>query len=164
MREPDFHHKADAWLIPINRARKDWSADWEGTLCLYLLNCPWAHPFWSWYHISGIHLRDIPGVKPANKQFPEAEHEIQILSLNPKTQHDPDKLATGEQQLDFLTPMDLCHQVAGLTDDQFKQLVQIVVMTIVDGHAGPDSDYREWWKKMIDRTAQHLREGKHKPQ
>jgi hypothetical protein len=164
MRPPDYHNHADAWIIPINRSRLDWTADWEGTLCLWLMQCRWAHPFWSWYHISGIHLRDIPGVKPAHKQFSGASHEIQILSLNPKTNHDPDRLATGEQQLDYLTPMDLCHQVGGLTDDQFKSLVTEVVLAIVDGKASPDVDYREWWKSAIDHFAWAIREGRYKAQ
>jgi hypothetical protein len=164
MRPPDLHDKASAWIIPIDRSRKDWTPDWDGTLCLYLLQCKWAHPFWSWYHITGIHLRDIPGVKPAHRQFPEAGHEIVIMSLNPKTEHDPDKLSTGEQSLEYLLPLDLEHQVAGLSDEQFKGLVQDVVVAVVEGRMSPDQDYRQWWKQAIDQTAEHIREGRHKVQ
>src|SRR5579864_4243453 len=133
MREPDLSGHAKAWVIPIQRGRPGWEPTMEAGLAHYLLNCNWSHPFWSWYSISGIHLRDIPGVRPAHKEFPEAEHEIQILSLHPKFRPDPDKLSSGEQQLEYLTPPDLVHQVGGLTDDQFKTLVQDIVITIVEG-------------------------------
>lgn len=164
MRKPDLHGHADAWVIPIDKTREGWLPDWDGTLCLYLLHCTWSHPMWSWYHICGIHLRDIPGVKPPHKHFPEASHEIMILALNPRMKPDPDLLAQGKQDLDFLTPPDLIHQVTGITDDQFKQLVQEVVVTIVEGRMAPDQDFRGLWRRAIDATVQHIKEGKHKPQ
>ena len=164
MRPPDLKDRAEAWLIPVRRDRKDWRPDWDGTLALYLLHCGWSHPFWHWYHICGIHLRPIPGVRPPKKFFPEASHEIMILALDPKVQHDPDLLASGEQELSYLSPPDLIHQVGDLTDDQFKQLVQDVVLAIVEGKASPDQDWREWWRRAIDETAEHIREGKHRVQ
>lgn len=164
MREPDLHGHADAWIIPIRPDRPDWVPDWNAGIAHWLLHCRWAHPFWSWYTVSGIHLRPIEGVRPPAKYFPEATHEVMILALHPKMSPDPDKLSTGEQAMEYLTPIDLSHQVTGLTDDQFKQLVQDIIVTIVEGRASPDQDWREWWRQSIDATAKHIREGKHQVQ
>jgi hypothetical protein len=164
MRPPDLKGHAEAWTIPIDPTRKDWRPDWDAGIVHYLLHCQWSHPFWSWYSVSGIHLRDIPGVRPPRRDKPNASHEVIIMALNPRMKPDPDKLATGEQSLDYLIPLDLEHQVEDLTDDQFKQLMQDIIVVIVEGRASPDQDWRQWWRSAIDATAQHIREGKHQVQ
>lgn len=106
--------------------------------------------------ISVIHLRDIEGAKPANKQYPEAEYEFLIVSLNPDHQPDPDNAAATFRHL---TPIDVAEQFHGLTDEQAKELCELAVRTIVDGVASPDQDWRAWWKDCIRNTVEHIKTG-----
>lgn len=165
MRPPDLEAKAAAWVLPVkdpkNRLHSNWRPDFEGTICGYLLHCTWSHPFWSWYLISAIHLRPIPGVKDPHKSYPEAEYEITILSIDPDHNPDPDKFMDGYP---WLMPIDLVHQFHGINDKQVEQLMQMMILEIVEGRASPDQDFRSWWRESIDEIVKYLREGKHKLQ
>jgi len=167
MRAPDLEgNNCRVWKIrkPDRRGPR-WQPDWEASLANYILHCPWAHPFWSWYAIAGVHLRAIPGVPPPKLHFGGAGYEIDILSLNPDYVPDISGLEADTGYLRYLTPPDLVHQVTGkLTDEQFQGIVQEVIVTIVEGRASPDVDYREWWRQAIDQTVAHVLAGRHRVQ
>ena len=57
--------------------------DHEGTVGGFLVAAPGAHPFWDHYLFMVVHLRPIPGVKPAHKRFEAATHEFMIMALDP---------------------------------------------------------------------------------
>ncbi len=160
MREPTLKGAASAWKLAGLKNMTKANPAWEATIARYILHCTWSHPFWSYYFISGVHLRPIPGVPPAHKQFPAASHEIMIYSLDPREPApDIDKVETGETFPAIMTPPDLVHQVPGLTDKQFEYLLQDVVVTIVEGRAAPDVDFRSFWQRALDVLAMRLRQG-----
>jgi hypothetical protein len=158
MREPDVTGPAGkAWIMTAAASQPDHQAHLES----WLLQVPGAHPLWQHWVMALVHLRDVPGVKPAHRQYPEAEHELLILSLDPGHPANPD-LAAGER-LHFLTPPDLVHQFHGLTDDRARQLGTMAVRAICNGHLSPDQDFRSVWRTVIDATVAHYRQGAHLP-
>lgn len=159
MRTPTLEGKAKAWKLAHTISKDKWEPAWAATIDRYILHCTWSHPFWSYYFISGVHLRPIAGVPPAKKHFPSASHEIMIYSIDPKEPPDIDKCETGEKFPAILQPPDLVHQVAGLTDKQFAYLLQDVIVTVVEGRAAPDVDFRAFWQRSLDILAMKLRQG-----
>lgn len=170
MRKPDLVGAAEAWKIAADRSDPRWRPDYDATLAAYLLKARWAHPFWSWWMIAGVHLRPIPGVRPAHRHYPEAEFELTILAIDPTNrgknpahdyEPDPDQALAG---VPWLEPPDLVYQCHGVTDSDFSRIVLDCVMVIVNGHASPDQDFRNWWRSALNRTVEHYRAGAHRLQ
>jgi hypothetical protein len=158
MREPDLKGKAaKAWNLRLVRTRPDH----EGCLAGWLVHAPYSHPIWPWKQISVIHLRDIPGVKPAVKHYAEAEYEFSIVSINPEEcpHPDPDEVAEGYPSL---IPPDVIAQfdVKG-SDHDAVRVCESAIRAIVNGVMVPDVDYRAVWKQAVEGTAKHFRTGAH---
>jgi len=163
MRDPDITGpRGKAWQAPeTDEVRRRWPAG-RGA---WLLHCPGAHPFWSWYVVVGCSLADVPGLPPAHKHSPDMTHEIQIHALDPDHKptdgwctDGPDRWAKHR-----LAPPNLVEQTLGLTDEQFAELTRLLVRSFCDGLLSPDTDWRERQRNAIDVTADHLRAGRHLP-
>lgn len=53
-------------------------------ICTWLLTYPAAHRFQYQHLITGIRLTDIPGLRPARRNFPDATTEIAVATLQPR--------------------------------------------------------------------------------
>jgi hypothetical protein len=149
-----------AWQIPLPQVPP--TPDEGATLALWIVNGPF-HPMWRWWQLAIVHLRPIPGVKPATLKRDGASHEVMILSLDPKREPDIDALDRGDYSTfpGYLTPPDLVYQVVGLDDEQAVTLAEHMIEAIVAGRLAPDSDFRERWHHALDQTAEHLRYSGH---
>ncbi len=158
-REPDIKGQfAEAWQCKLEPKNEDQTA----TLVAYIIKMPDAHPFWDHWFIAMIHLRDIPGARPATKKYPEAEYELIIYALDPRknpVEIDPDNLP---DPMPMLHPVDVVVQFdcSGM-DEAARKIVVLAIQCMTRGHASPDQDYRSFWERTIQETARHYREGKH---
>lgn len=172
MRDPDFAGVARAWRLKkspeMEQAHVDSFGHESSSLADWVVNGSY-HPFWSWWYIAVIHLRDIPNAPPANKQYPEAEYEFMILSLDPRPEArnggkvDVDKIEQGDIEgglPGFLSPPDVVFQFHGVTDEQAIKVGEAAIRAIVNGHSC-DSDFREWWKVSLSKTVEHFVLGVH---
>jgi hypothetical protein len=157
MRPPDVDGFAKAWYIE----NKSGVADHQATLAMWLVNAPWAHPFWSWWNIGLLHLRDIPGVKPAHKKYPEAEFEFIILSIDPDWTPIDDASELAKNGIPFLHPPDVIEQFHGVSDHDARRITEAAVRAVCAGHISPDQDYRSVWHTTIHDTVDHFRAGAH---
>lgn len=132
---------------------------WAATIDSWLVNVPGAHPFWSWWQVSVVHLRDLPGVPPAKRRYPDAEYEFMIVAFDPETPPDPDN--RGGDGAKILTPIDVVEQFHGVTDEQAAGMCSRAVELILAGVTSPDQDYRAWWKACIAETVEHTVLGGH---
>jgi hypothetical protein len=144
------------WKVPIPA---DGEPAWAATLNAWIVNVPGAHPFWSWWQVSVVHLRDLHGVPPAHRRYPEAEYEFMIVAFDPDTPPDPDD--RGGDGAKFLTPIDVVEQFHGIADAQAAQLCDGAVAAILRGRASPDQDYRSWWHACIRSSVEHAALGGH---
>lgn len=143
-----------AWVVQADPSK--------GSITSFQLERPHAHPWWSWYVVSVVHLRDIEGSRPATKLYPEAEYEFQIIALHPDDPvPDPGEITSGKNNYSFLTPLNVVHQFHGLNDAQAKELCEKAVEAIVKIGISPDSDYRRHWFELINNTVQHMALGGH---
>jgi hypothetical protein len=126
----------------------------------YLVHRPGAHPLWSCYWISVVHLRVEPELQTPKLQFDGASHELSIWSLNPDHMATPDPSVRVED-LKWLEPPDLSFQFTG-TDDEAERLVGDAVAVICRyARVSPDSDFRAWWNRALTNTLEHYRTGAH---
>lgn len=156
MRDPDLTGLARAWKLNLQPARRDQ----EATLEAWLVHGGF-HPCWTYWMVYVIHLREIPGVPPAAKRYPEAQYEFAIWSLESPpgcdVRPDPDDQETWRP----LVPPDVVYQFHGADDDQARRLAELAVSAIVEGRASPDSDWRSWWLGTLPRTLEHVVTGGH---
>lgn len=122
------------------------------------MNVPGAHAFWSWWTVTLVHLREVPGVPPPHLKYPEAEYEFTIFSINPEACPEPDPDAVGHP---ILTPPDVVEQFHGVSDEDAERICLGAVQAIVNGHISPDQDYRGVWKMLMAGTVEHFRQGAH---
>lgn len=144
-----------AWKVSIPPGSP---SDWSATVASYLVNVVGAHPFWTWWAVSVVSLRQIEGVAPAHKSYPEAEYEFLIVTINPEHPPDPDAVGDGYR---FLMPPDVVEQFHGLNDEEVAKLCMMSASIIVQGKASPDQDWRSWWKAAIPNTVKHIALGGH---
>jgi len=158
MRDPDIKGPyGRAWFFNSKDPKRP---DHEACLGSWLVNVPGAHPLWAHWLVTIIHLRDIPGVKPAYKKYAEAEHEFSIWSINPETcpEPDPDKSLEG---FPILSPYDVQEQFHGISDRDAFRVAERCVLAIVNGQVSPDQDFRPMWHRIITGTVAHFRQGAH---
>jgi hypothetical protein len=128
----------------------------SATLATWFCVIPGAHPFWSRYVLSVIHLRPIPGTPPARLVFPEATHEVLVVALNPEHHPRADDLATWQH----LTPINVSQQFSGVTDDQARRLAQQLALDVVDGALLVEPQgirgAAEQWRQVIAREVARL--------
>ena len=161
MRSPDLDGPAGrAWRLR-DVAEGEGLPDWQGTVALWLVEAPGRHPFWSWWSMAAIHLRPIPGTKPAHVGREGATHEFLWAALDPARSPPLAQLEGKLEPLPWLTPFDLVHQVVGISDLQAGSVLVDAVRAVVTGGASPDSDFRSWWKDCLDATVAHYLAGGH---
>lgn len=135
--------------------------DQEATVAAWFLQIPGAHPLWSCYMLSVVHLREIAGVKPAVKRFNNATHELLVIALNPNLKPRPDDRNTWQH----MTPINVVEQFEVGDDDAAAAIAEKFARACVDGHlhVEPQGIYGErvLWTHAVERTAEHMRLGGH---
>lgn len=173
VRDPDFAGVARVWHITPTAASEaahegSWGYGSASVGADYLVTGPY-HPFWKWWMVSIVHLRPLEGAPPPHVRFPGATHEIMCLSLDPEPRNgrpaepDLDRIEAGDVEgglPGFLQPPDWVVQVILPDDDGARTLAELVVREIASGRSC-DSDFRSWWERTIQTTAEHVRLGGH---
>jgi hypothetical protein len=152
--EPVFAGPAGrAWDVPL-------PDDPGAQVCQWLLDAPYAHPFWRWHVIAVVHLRPVAGEQEAHVQFPGASHELLLLALDPQMD---DRIEPGryDTQNHWLQPPDVVVQFIVADDDQAREVAKFAADAVTRGLVVPDSDFASHWEKAIHATAEHMRIGGH---
>lgn len=152
-RRPDILGTAGrAWYVPLERARR-WARQHQrqlsdATLAMAYVNGQGFHPFWSWWMVGLVHLREEPGLPPPKRHYVGAEYEISIFSCNPEK---PAPDVNGQGFLAVLTPPDLVFQFHGLTPEQALGVHKFLVEAICAGRTSPDADWRRQNREALAR-------------
>lgn len=125
-----------AWRMPLDMDDKAHS-----TLKQWAVFCPKAHPFWSWFVVSVVHLRPVPGL-PYPKLFDaRSQWEIGVLACNLKTEREFDMLRPETWKV-MLPPNSMMQFHGPLGDEDAMAVVDGLVEAFVRGQVSPDSDAR----------------------
>lgn len=118
--------------------------DKDPTLVHWVVNAPWAHPFWHSYSIVVVHLRPVEGVPEPKIFLPGATHEFWVYALNPEIDNRT-LIETGIiAPYQWLSPMNFAAQMIE-TDESAMARISAVVEEIVNGDLSPDTDFRFEW-------------------
>jgi hypothetical protein len=148
------------WKIRLQPMEKR-KRDHRGGIASYVVNGPF-NIMWQWWLVGMVHLRPIEGVKPPHLLRPDATHEFLIASIHPDERVDIDRVEKpGFRGLRTLDPIDVQHQLAGLTDAQAEELGDLCMQAVVRGMLSPDQDWRRMWVRSLEQTAEHVRTGGH---
>lgn len=140
--------KTLAWQLDIDDIRKKKERP-DASVALWMIEAPWAHPAWHSYMLSLIHLRDIEGIPPAKKFFPDATHEIVLYAMDPG---EPRQALIDNFSLkSCLSPPNYASQFIEIEDQYALQRVEDVVKQIVAGKLSPDTDCVSEWKKLFGK-------------
>lgn len=135
--------------------------DQQASLAVWFLQIPDAHPLWSSFLLSAVHLREVDGAPPAFKRFPGATHEMLVIALDPVLEPRPDDVKTWRH----LTPINVVEQFAVNTDDDAIAMTAALARACVDGLLFVEPEgilgARERWTTTVSSTSQHLRIGGH---
>lgn len=136
--------------------------DQQATLAAWLINAPGQSPAWSDYMVGIIHLRDIPGVKPASINRPGATHELLICALDPAENPDPGDIET----IVPLSPINAAVQFTGNSDEQAIHIGEQATRAICDGYMPAEpalsGQGQQIWTDAVDATIEHLKRGYHR--
>lgn len=161
MRPPDMKGETGrAWRVRDVEVSEG-PPDWKACIALWLVEAPGRHPLWSWWSMTVIHLRPIPGARPAHIRREGATHEFMWAALDPDRSPPLAQIEGKLEPLPWLTPFDLVHQVVGISDQQAASILAACVRGIVYHRASPDSDLRSWWERSLDETVAHHLAGGH---
>jgi hypothetical protein len=154
LRPPDKQGSvAAAWRAPDSDAPEH-----AAHIASYLVKGPF-HTVWNWWMVSAVDLLDRPGVDPPKRQYPEAEYEILVMSVNPEY-GDPDPDAPNTLYL--LEPADLIFHTHGVSRGVIEEVLGLMVDQIIEGRS-PDQDFRRDWESSLTTTIKHYKEGRHDP-
>ena len=152
MRAPDIKTAfGQAWTLAKSEDNPACVGHW-------LINVPGAHPFWEHWLVTVIALKDIPGVPPAHKRYPEAEYEFLIASINPEECPHPEPDAA---HYSLLSPIDVIEQFHGVSERDAFRVGYGAVQAILHGRMSPDQDFRSMWHALIGNTVEHFKAGTH---
>lgn len=133
-----------AWLIDTSKFEKAFPA----CIALWMVEAPWAHPFWHSYIISLVDLkeRESDEEKPT-LYFPTATHEFMVLAIDPRKK----RMQAFEMVSDFcLHPPNFSAQMTS-DDVQAAKLIEATVKEILSGDLSPDTDFtHEWVRRFGD--------------
>jgi hypothetical protein len=133
----------------------------QASLACWFLHIPGAHPLWSRFLLSAVHLREVDGAPPAFKRFAGATHEMLVIALDPALEPRPDDVTTWRH----LTPVNVVEQFAVNTDEDAIAITEALARACVDGLLLVEPEgilgAREQWTQTVSSTSEHLRLGGH---
>jgi hypothetical protein len=131
-----------AWRINLQKARAHLGVQKgdDGAVCSWVVEAPWAHPFWCNYWICCINLRPCTRLKVPLIKLQGATHEVFVFALDPEVV--PDLLKPGNTRL---SPMNFAGQWVAGSDLDAEEKIEQTVDLILAGKLSPDTDFLQQW-------------------
>jgi hypothetical protein len=112
----------------------------------WIVHIPSANPHWSYYMISCISLRDVPGIPSAIRYLDNATHEIVVAAINPGS---PPPL---DDVIQCLYPINFVGQFIAKDDEAARLQIEVSIKEIINGILSPDTDFVSQW---VERYGDH---------
>lgn len=135
-----------AWMCDLAEGYriKGFKPEDDATLAHWVVEAPYAHPFWHSYSVVLIHLREMPDKRVTKIYKPGATHEIWVYAMDPQKDRRP-VVETGIVDGSWLTPGNYAGQFIAGSDEAALVLVRGAVERICDGTLSPDTDFHWLW-------------------
>ena len=143
-----------AWRCDLDGLRRKLGVarDGDATLVMWVIEAPWAHPFWHSYVLVLVHLRPLPDGRPTKLYFEGATHELWLHALDPGGRRQP--LISGFEPLGSascrpLTPINFAAQFIEPDDTSALGRVERAVRRVCNGTLSPDTDFIRQWMHLF---------------
>lgn len=115
-----------------------------------LIHRPDAHPAWSDYVVSIVHLRPIAGLPADYLAYPDSTHEILVLALDPDHVADP----ADRKTIRPLNPANLVHQLRSFSDRAACAVFADFCELLNNGSLSPDTDHIQAMRERLELLVQ----------
>lgn len=134
-----------AWICDTDEFRrwKHVKPEDDGSLVIWCVEAPWAHPVWHSYMICLMHLRPLPGARETKIYLDGATHEMWVYALDNQKPRQP--FIKGQADPAVLTPLNFAAQFIEVTDDLALGRIKQAVIDITEGKVSPDTDFTPMW-------------------
>lgn len=136
-----------AWRVNLDLIRAKVKQVDDAGVALWIVEAPWAHPFWHSYFVSVVHLRPIEGGRPPNLADPRATHELMIFAMDPAKPRHPQMI--GDMAWQWLHPANFGAQLLEMRDEDAATRLEGAVSLIVEGELNPDTDAMPQWRALF---------------
>ena len=137
------------WGERILPGRHEEARESEAHIAAWFLHAPNAHPVWDRYILSLIHLRDVPGFPPANKEREDDTHEVVLMPLDPERSPRVEDLGS----MVAMTPPNVAVQFRSGSDEEAMEVTETVAWALVRGTLPVEPvgirGAVEGWKHMV---------------
>lgn len=137
----------------------------HATVATWLITAPGYSPLWDQYRLTVVHLRPGPGLPEPKIAREGASHEFVLAAVDPTGKGRYTTRDYAEAGCPVLHPLNVVHQVIGITDEQAAELARLTARAVVEGLLLPEPQgivgARETWIATFDNTAEHMRTGGH---
>jgi hypothetical protein len=190
MRPPDLANEAGtirAWRWTATPGVGP--ADWQAGLATWFIQADPGvlDPVFSGWFVGGVSLRDIEGVPPAHRKYPDAQYELVCLTIDPESGVGPEHYETTASGGDngrtgfLLKPPDIVYQCHGTDDAGAMGVLDAFIRAVVQGGLSPSrppastvSDLERGgtlfdarpahafdadWRRRLDATVEHFATG-----
>jgi hypothetical protein len=179
VRAPDLTNEAGtirAWRLGVPEPGVG-PTDWQAGLAAWFIDAdqgvldPLLGLFTRWY-IGVVSLRDVPGVPPAYRQYPEAQYELLCFTIDPGkdiTIEVYDRRLTGDLSGPdgfLLQPADIVFQWHGTDDAGAHGVLDAFIRAIVIGGLSPNRPvdasrivFDADWRSRLAATVEHYATG-----
>ena len=120
----------------------------DATLDHWIVEAPFAHPFWHSYSIVLIHLRPMPDARETKFYLDGATHEMWVWSLDPNKSRRR-LIETGIVQGEWLSPKNFSARFIEVADDLAQARIYAAVVSITRADLSPDTDYIRYWGQLF---------------
>jgi hypothetical protein len=153
-------HYGRAWEVDVDACceRRGIERAADGTVALWLIEAPWAHPVWHSYSLTLVHLRPMADNRATKFYVEGATHEMWVYALDPDQ---PRQLMIDTGKMRWLTPGNFAAQMIEPNDADAASRIRSTVRMICDGSLSPDTDFIRTWvtlfgdNMMRDRATRH---------
>ena len=141
-----------AWVVTAEPVEKAQTARIES----WLLYLPRQHPHWDYYQLGIVSLKDIEGVEPAHKLYPEAEYELIMFALS----SDKKPIPSDMESMIPLLPLNFVGQFHGVTPEEAQRVGEGIMRHLLDGKllAEPEGirGARQLWQDNLEYIVQSV--------
>lgn len=124
--------------MTVERGERPFGAVW-------VLNLPWAHPFWSQYLVTLADLTT-PLEKPATIARPGMTHEVIVWAIDPEK---PVEKWADRQPGCLLQPANHAYQFKADDDKAAHERIAKMVSAMIGRRLSPDTDYTPAWDHIF---------------
>jgi len=137
-------HTWECWRLTLPPANASQIGRW-------LLRCPFAHPVWSQWVVSLVHLRPVGGLPAAVG----SGHNLAIFAVDPCHELEPDEPVPPRALLS--PPIAFDFDVFGACDWRAVERVELLLECTMRRELSPDDDCRRLWRELLCRPAEVVR-------